>query len=373
VYPTAPEDDPRPYFSTRSRRRVRMPKHYKDFLPSSATPLSHMPNPIPVQRQRHPQPPSSAPPSPPQRPGPVPATMDTEPNEFGIYRSYTKWPTVDPEDAVSLEDICDSIGPVHSNMDQSATPHSVLQSPPPIPTTSFAPFLNATVFRLMNWWYDGGNTKSAADLDRLVNDVLLQDDFDQSHLQGFSASRETKRLDNYGTSPDPVSPSSKGWRDSTVKIRLPGERVKNQCESQAPNVEISGLYHRSLLEIIQDAFQDPVALTYHLTPFKLFRKRSNGRPAERLFGEAYTSDAMLEEYGKICASPGEPGCNLERVVVPLMIWSDSTHLASFGTASLWPIYVFFGNQSKYVRARPKSFACHHLAYIPSVCYILFYI
>ncbi|KAI0647705.1 hypothetical protein C8Q79DRAFT_999321 [Trametes meyenii] len=47
-----------------------------------------------------------------------------------------------------------------------------------------------------------------------------------------------------------------------------------------------------------------------------------------------------------------------------MPWSDSTHLADFGTASLWPIYVQFGNQSKYERAKPSARACHHAAYIP---------
>ena len=49
-----------------------------------------------------------------------------------------------------------------------------------------------------------------------------------------------------------------------------------------------------------------------------------------------------------------------------MFWSDATHLANFGTAKLWPIYLFFGNLSKYIRLRPSSGACNHLAYIPSV-------
>ena len=50
----------------------------------------------------------------------------------------------------------------------------------------------------------------------------------------------------------------------------------------------------------------------------------------------------------------------------LMFWSDSTHLANFGTAKLWPIYMFLGNLSKYTRSHPTAHACHHLAYIPSL-------
>ena len=49
-----------------------------------------------------------------------------------------------------------------------------------------------------------------------------------------------------------------------------------------------------------------------------------------------------------------------------MLWSDSTHLTSFGNASLWPIYLYLGNQSKYTRGKPTSFARHHMAYIPKV-------
>ena len=37
-----------------------------------------------------------------------------------------------------------------------------------------------------------------------------------------------------------------------------------------------------------------------------------------------------------------------------MFWSDSTQLTQFGTAKLWPLYVFFGNESKYRRCQPTN-------------------
>lgn len=55
------------------------------------------------------------------------------------------------------------------------------------------------------------------------------------------------------------------------------------------------------------------------------------------------------------------------MVASLMLWSDATQLANFGDASLWPIYLFFGNQSKYTCSKPTAAACHHVAYIPTVC------
>jgi hypothetical protein len=70
---------------------------------------------------------------------------------------------------------------------------------------------------------------------------------------------------------------------------------------------------------------------------------------------------MLEAHSSLPANP-----EFETVVAAFMFWSDSTHLANFGSASLWPLYTFFGNQSKYIRAKPNSHAARHQAYIPSL-------
>jgi len=45
---------------------------------------------------------------------------------------------------------------------------------------------------------------------------------------------------------------------------------------------------------------------------------------------------------------------LETFIVAALLYSDATHLASFGSASLWPIYLFLGNVSKYIRSKPTS-------------------
>ena len=63
-----------------------------------------------------------------------------------------------------------------------------------------------------------------------------------------------------------------------------------------------------------------------------------------------------------------PGDDYERVVAPLMLWSDATQLMNFGDTSLWLIDLFFGNQSKYTCGKLTSGACHHVAYIPSVSF-----
>lgn len=84
----------------------------------------------------------------------------------------------------------------------------------------------------------------------------------------------------------------------------------------------------------------------------------------------YNSDTFLEEHEKLKSQPQELGCNLETAIAAILVYSDSTHLANFGTASLWPIYIYFGNLSKYIHGMPTSFTAHHLAYMPSVCFFL---
>jgi hypothetical protein len=134
-------------------------------------------------------------------------------------------------------------------------------------------------------------------------------------------------------------------------------------------VDVPGLHFRKLTTIIQDAFRSPLASRFHYSPFKLFYKSPNSGEEQRVFSELYNSDAFLKEHDFVQRAPvpsDDPGCKREKVVAALMFWSDSIHLTNFGMAKLWPIYMFLGNLSKYIRAEPSSQACYHVAYIPSL-------
>ncbi|EGO29065.1 hypothetical protein SERLADRAFT_433077 [Serpula lacrymans var. lacrymans S7.9] len=101
-----------------------------------------------------------------------------------------------------------------------------------------------------------------------------------------------------------------------------------------------------------------------MTPYKLYWQPNKDGPPERIISELYTSDAMINEHEAIKSQAHADDCKLETVVAAIILWSDSTHLASLGNALLWPIYLFLGNQSKYTRNKLSAFAAHHLAYIP---------
>ena len=131
------------------------------------------------------------------------------------------------------------------------------------------------------------------------------------------------------------------------------------------HMHFDNVFHRSLLDIIKSVFTDNVSSSFHFTPFSQYWTTVDGRRVQ-VYSEAYTSPWMVEAYKKVNRLPREADDHYERVIIPLMLWSDTTHLTNFGDASLWPVYVYFGNQSKYIRGKPTSGACHHVAYIPSV-------
>ncbi|THV06142.1 hypothetical protein K435DRAFT_816014 [Dendrothele bispora CBS 962.96] len=140
-------------------------------------------------------------------------------------------------------------------------------------------------------------------------------------------------------------------------------------EKFTPKLIIPDFYHRKVIEIIQNAFQGPAFFDLHLKGFKQYWKPPSGRPTQRVYSEAYTSDRSVEFEEEVYSQlpPSPPGEeNIESVVVWIMIWSDSTNLAHFGTASLWPIYIFLGNLPKRFRMKRSEHHAHHLAYIPSL-------
>ncbi|KAJ7174906.1 hypothetical protein C8R46DRAFT_1161271 [Mycena filopes] len=221
----------------------------------------------------------------------------------------------------------------------------------------------------MNWMWTGSIMKSMAEVQRLI-DFIVSDEFNKEDLVGFILKAETARFDralagDVGDAVGNASGVKDGWKEVEVEIEVP-DGAKRGPSDPLPVFSVPGLHFRNLTQTIKSALQDPSARFFHYTPFKQFWQRSPAEPAERIYDEIYSSPAFIKAHEKIQRQPAESNCTLERVVAALMWWSDSTHLANFGTASLWPIYLLFGNQSKYVRGKPRAGACHHVAYIPKL-------
>ena len=272
--------------------------------------------------------------------------LRTAANSFGLLREYLYRPSFDPDSFIPEEDLHQVGGIDHISL-----------PPSPIPVHR-----NESVEMLMNWKDSGTSTKSDAEVNRLVKDVLLDPDFKLEDLQGFNVARENQRSD----AAEKNSPFFDSFQTADINIEVPsGTRGVPPGTFAVP-----GLLYRKLTAVIQAAFSEssPLASHFHFSPFRVFHRSPSGKE-EWVFSEVYDSDLFIKEHDNVQRAPlppDQPDCKLEKVLAALMFWSDSTHLANFGTAKLWPIYLLFGNASKYIRGHPNSGACQHVAYIPSL-------
>jgi hypothetical protein len=220
-----------------------------------------------------------------------------------------------------------------------------------------------TIYRLMTWMNSGSSRVSETKVSQLVKDVILAEDFDRKHLEDFSVRRSLRELDKEENGKQ-VS-FSDDWIQTSVTIDIP---TKSREDGPLPYT-IPGFHYRPLVDVIRAAFADVQARAFHLMPFQRLWKDPLEGHQERIYDELYTSDTWLEAQDDLQKLPKEPGCSLERIVAGLMFFSDATHLANFGTAKAWPLYMYFGNLTKYARSSPQSGACHLVGFLPSVSFI----
>ncbi|KAF7974699.1 hypothetical protein HWV62_11479 [Athelia sp. TMB] len=341
--PPAPEPEPLPLLTHtgRLRRNYRLPARYRDDLPPCPIPLPPI------------APGSSALP---QVIHHIQDVFKTISNSYGLSREYPYRPTYDPESAIPNDHL--------STYYAKFQPEPTTELSAPVNHAPFWPFKNMTSWLMMHWANTGSQSKSEAEMDRLAQTVFSHPEFNVADAANFSARREGAALDKSDDQNAGAAPFlADGWMESHIDISVP-LGTKDSRGHSAP-FRVPGLQHRSLLSIMKAALVDESARRFHFSPFKRFWKPLDG-PERRVYDEAYTSDAWLEEHDKLQKQPNEPDCKLEKVVLGLMFWSDSTHLTNFGTAKLWPLYLYFGNLSKYFRGKPGSGASHHVAYIPSL-------
>ncbi|KAF8231554.1 hypothetical protein L208DRAFT_1469280 [Tricholoma matsutake] len=278
-------------------------------------------------------------------------------NGFGVLREYHHRPSYDPDRHITPDDLAN-----FRTGDTSLypKPHDLLHPPAPWP------FENMSKYLLMNWANSGSTQKTKAEIMHLEQEVLASPDFKIEELGSFNAHRENQLMDKAFASSSDTNPfSSGGWKEVKVDIEVP---VASRTKLSPPPCQFSvpGLHFRSLVEVIKEAWSEDSAKHFHLSPFKRIHVHPETKAETHVFDEVYTSDAWIKAHDDLQKQSNEPECNLEKVIAGLMFWSDSTHLVSFGNASVWPLYMYFANQSKYIRAKPSSGACHHVAYIPSL-------
>ncbi|KAK1216806.1 hypothetical protein PQX77_020558 [Marasmius sp. AFHP31] len=380
------DDVTAPMATGRRTRQTRLPKKFTDFTLDGnrePPPMHHL---RPHSRSRSPSNPLlllSHPPSrsPSRSPSPEIPVFISDPNNAGLFRVHRYYrPLNDIELGTNLEDTADAaprqpdrvFGSQDHGQNTTTEGQGTQADLPP-----HHPHPNPSTAYLMRWHHGSALMKSKSDLDRLVQDVLLQPDFQIHELLGFRAQRETDRVYVHPQSSmhtnEPESSSlpfqnHDGWIKGEVQIVLP--RARNRIsEVDAPTLTVTEAWHRLPFDVIRTEMSEPYSADFHLKPYKLFHKHPTdlSRPVQRVYGESYTSDRMLSFEDEILRQLGpRPEGSPEVGIVAIMLYSDSTQLANFGDASLWPGYLTFANWSKYVRLKPSSLAMNHIMYFPSL-------
>src|SRR6266545_1226970 len=205
--------------------------------------------------------------------------LRTATNSFNLLREYLYRPSFDPDSFVPPEDLLAG--------------HEQMDAPPISPPTPPPVHRNQSIELLMNWKDSGPSTKSDGEVNRLVDEVLLDPKFKLEELRGFRTARENRRTDTA----DENSPFLDSFHTATVEIDVPS----GSKDVPPAKFSIPGLRYRKIPAVIRAMFASPLASKFHLSPFKLFRKAPNGEE-ERVFCEVYDSDAFIEENDKIQAA-----------------------------------------------------------------------
>ena len=295
---------------------------------------------------------------------------------MGLFRVYPTRPTFTPladtivSDRIGAPSLIQPASLPSPNLLNIVAPSSISHA------NLFSAFSSPTAGLLTCWHFSGSTTKTKEETNRLWK-YIWDPMFNPSEELTFSLDRECARIKKYLQDDSNPFRAQHGWIRTSFDLPIVKEGVKYASETDPtiPPIRIDNVIHRSIIDIMKSIFSDSVSSAFHMTPFEQLWTTADGRDVH-VHSETYTSPRMLDAHKEINSLPREPGDDYERLVAPLMLWSDATQLANFSDASLWPVYLFFGNQSKYARGKPTAEACHHVAYIPSVsthhsvCYIM---
>ena len=283
----------------------------------------------------------------------------TQTNSFGLFHLYDRAsiPVYDPEDTSD-----DVVMTRPSASQETVSSDRLLNTDNP-----FYPYPNETSFRLGDWYWNQGALKSKVDFQRLL-DVITSTSFRPDNIRNTKWTSINRALgtpmtgDNSECATEWLD-NDAGWKCTTVTISVPFSR---RSANPGPiNYCLSDFYRRSLISVVRERVLDPNDHhLFHYEPYELLWRHSNRDI--RVHGELYTSKVFLDAHRKLMESPPESGCALPHHIIAFMFWSDATQLTTFGNAKLWPLYVFFGNQTKYKRGQPSAKLCNHVAYFHSV-------
>ncbi|KAJ3524523.1 hypothetical protein NMY22_g10961 [Coprinellus aureogranulatus] len=292
------------------------------------------------------------------------AWRNTKKNEFGLWKRYwTLEPRPhNPEDAISPRDIIDNDDTEEGQKGRSSGSLTVQRAH----QSCYHPFPNLSSYLLGQWFWED-RPKSRQSLQQLVEIITCESFYPQDLLstnwKNINLSLSSSEFED---SENTWVEDGSSWKTTPVTIDVP---FNSNCPTPGSHpFTVEGFRFRPLISVIRAKLQDTgKSEHFHFVPHEL-RWQPPGRSSESsIYGELYQSQAFLDAYREIQSLPPEPSEDgLPRYVVGLMFASDQTMLASFGGAKLWPLYMLYGNESKYRRSKVSLGLFEEIAYFQNL-------
>jgi hypothetical protein len=347
----------------RGRREHRqLPKRYRDIVPEPPASLPPAPSQVMPPFGRMETVVSQvtvASPSPeiPAHSSPFRKILKSTRNIFGLFRQYyaTHFPNHDPDEN-QMPDILPNVSPNISSTRGA---------------DSYYPYPNQSSFMLGEWYWNDGVKKSQSSFQKLIK-IVGHPDFRpediagnnwqiiDGQLSGEHARDGANDEDGWEDTPDDGD-----WMKTPIKFNVPFH--KRMLHPGQKEFQAGILHHRKLVSVLREKIMRLSTHPHlHFEPYELFWQPNEASEPVRVHGELYTSEDFIKAHRDLQDSPGEPGCDLPRVVLGVMFASDSTQLTNFSNAKLWPVYLAIGNESKNRRSKPSCQAFEHIAYLERV-------
>ena len=259
-----------------------------------------------------------------------PHAFTTDPDALGVFRNYLCVPSREPLNPnpyagfspMSWSD-CE---PVASNLSIEAA------SEPPKEGPGYAK---------AHWtaWLNSGSPYKSCSESNKITRHFADPAWNWEDFVGYNAYTESRRFDREHFSQKAALKCGDEWKEADINIPVPCVGHK-QKEADAPVFTVKGLLYRDLIGVITEQLKDLDSFKeMYLQPFSERWKPTENDTPVRVYGEIYSSDAMLEAQHQLLQKlQNLPRPQPEAFLVALMVASDSTFLTQFSQASMWPIY-----------------------------------
>lgn len=228
----------------------------------------------------------------------------------------------------------------------------------------YAPHPNVSAYLINKWYWTTSPNKSVRDLQGLIKNVLNHPEFNANDLRDVNFTTINRVLLQRAS--EARATSGGNWVEVKIPLVIPLGHLGKQVPETAEFI-VDDFYHRPLVGVVRSIFANSLYFSnFVLEPYELRYQPPTGGPELGVYGEMYCSKYWRDAHAEIQRLPRKSDDTYPRIIAMAMLHSDGMLLGNFGGQSAWPVYLQFGNESKYRRHRVKATNVFQIAHLPHV-------